>query len=259
VTSILVGAAIRDGYIESLEDPLTRYLPELSGSAYDGVTISQLLTMQSGVRWNEDYTDPDSDVARMESITVQPGQEIAVEYMKALPRESSPGEKWVYKTGETSLVGALVRRATHRSLAQYLSEKVWVPYGMQQDAYWISDPSGHEIGGCCLLMSLRDYGRFGEFVLEGGNPAVGAQWVEAATASHVQFPGGAGYGYQWWTYPEGVFAARGIFGQSITIDPARHLVIVILGSWPKASNEELWAQRARFVDAIRRAADGANR
>ena len=95
-TSTLVGAAIRDGYIKSIDDPVTRYIPDLAGGGYDGVTVRQLLTMTSGVKWNEDYTDPKSDVARMFSEAVPAGQDPTVWYMKKLPRESEPGTKWVY-------------------------------------------------------------------------------------------------------------------------------------------------------------------
>ena len=117
-TSTLVGAALRDGYIKSVDDPVTRYIPDLAGSAYDGVSIAQLLTMTSGVKWNEDYTDPQSDVARMFSIPVPAGMDPTVAYMRTLPRESPPGSKWVYKTGETNLIGVLVGNAVKKSAGE---------------------------------------------------------------------------------------------------------------------------------------------
>ena len=254
-TSTLVGAAIRDGFIRSVNDLVTCYIPELAGSGYDGVTVAQLLTMTSGVRWNESYIDPNSDVARMFVVPVPDGQDPTVAYMRTLPRESAPGAQWVYKTGETNLVGVLVRRATGMPLATYLSRRVWIPAGMEHDAYWMIDQSTQEVGGCCLSVSLPDYARMGLYALEGGRRggAVPATWFAEATRAHapVGAPGsGFGYGYQWWTYPEGRYGAQGIFGQSITIDPARRLVIAIVSSWPQATGRELSAARTRFIASV---------
>jgi CubicO group peptidase (beta-lactamase class C family) len=130
VTSTLIGAAIRDGKIKSLDDPVTLYIPELKGSAYEGVTVRQLITMTSGVKWNEDYTDPNSDVAKVGFVDIEPGVDPVVSYMRHLPREAPPGTKFVYKTGETDLAGILLANAVHKHLADYLSEKIWQPYGM---------------------------------------------------------------------------------------------------------------------------------
>ena len=175
ITSTLVGAAMKDGSIKSLDDPVTRYITDLRGSAYDEVTVRQLLTMTSGVRWNEDYTDLKSDVARMYAEPPAPGLDMTVSYVRKLPREAPPGTRWVYKTSETNLVGVLVMAATGKPLADYLSEKIWRPYGMERDAEWMLDDIGHEQGGCCLAMTLRDLGRFGLFILDGariGNASV---------------------------------------------------------------------------------------
>ena len=247
-TSTLLGAAIKDGYIKSVEEPVTKYIPELVGSGYDGVTIAQLLTMTSGVRWNEDYTDPNSDVARFITIQPKPGEDPTVAYMRTLPRESPPGEKWVYKTGETNLVGVLVMRATGKPLADYLSEKVWKPYGMEQDAIWQIDPSGAEVGGCCMSVALRDYARMGQFALEGGMGVVPDGWFAEATKAHATVrEGGFGYGYQWWTLPGGAFSASGIFGQTIMVHPASRTVIAISGAWPRATDQALGMQRLQFM------------
>ena len=250
-TSTLVGAAIRDGFIRSVEEPVTRYIPELVGSGYDGVTIAQLLTMTSGVRWNEDYTDPKSDVARMFSAPVPAGMDPTVAYMRTLPRESAPGEKWVYKTGETNLIGVLVRNATRKPLATYLSETVWKRYGMESDAYWMNDQTGQEISGCCLSVTLRDYARMGMLALEGGKGIVRPDWFAQATSAKA--PVGRaqyGYGYQWWTYPEGKYGANGIFGQNILVDPSRKIVIAMVSAWPKATDRQLSADRAAFQERL---------
>jgi len=176
--------------------------------------------------------------------------------MRTLPRESAPGTHWVYKTGETNLVGVLVRRATGKPLADYLSSKVWKRYGMEQDAAWMIDSSGGEIGGCCLSVSLRDYARMGQFVLEGGKGVVPPGWFAAATSAHASVgKPGYGYGYQWWTYPEGRFGAQGIFGQTIRIDPKRHMVIAISSAWPKATDGPMGADRTAFLDRLFAAGD----
>ncbi|HEX8302390.1 serine hydrolase domain-containing protein [Sphingomonas sp.] len=251
-TSTLVGAAIRDGFIKSVDEPVTKYIPELVGSGYDGVSIAQLLTMTSGVKWNEDYTSPTSDVARMFIEPVPAGVDPTVHYMKKLPREFAPGSKWVYKTGETNLIGVLVMRATKRPLATYLSQKIWSK-GMEQDAFWMTDPSGNEVSGCCLSVSLRDYARLGQFALEGGKGVVPAHWFAEATRSHADVgpPGsGYGYGYQWWTYPNGRIGAQGIFGQTIRIDPKAKVVIVISAAAPKATDQAYGKARTAFLEKL---------
>jgi CubicO group peptidase (beta-lactamase class C family) len=259
LTSSLVGAAIRDGYIKSVEDPVTRYIPELKGSAYDGVTVRELLTMTSGVKWNEDYTDPNSDVARMLSTPASPAKNPTIAYMRRLPREAPPGTKWVYKTGETMLVGVLVEKATGKTLANYLSQKIWRPYGMQEDAFWEVDAAGGNIGGCCVSAALRDYGRVGQFLLDGGR-AGGKQvlpswWIKRATSRQADIgEPGFGYGYQWWTESNGSYDAIGIFGQMIHVDPELRLVIVTLSNWPKPTDDALSAKRRALVKRITEAA-----
>lgn len=259
-TSTLVGAAVRDGAIRSLDDPVTRYVPDLAGSGYDGVTVRQVLTMSSGVRWDETYTSPTSDIARLYLQATPPGSDPTIHYLRTLPREAAPGTRWRYNSAETNLIGVIVSRATGKSLAAYLSEKIWRPYGMEADAFWQIDGNAaapQNIGGCCMSVSLRDYARFGQFVLEGGRGVVPDGWF--AEATRPRFPVGAegagfGYGYQWWTYPGGRFGAQGIFGQSITIDPARKLVLVIVGNWPSATGRELGAARQTFVEKLFEAA-----
>lgn len=250
-TSTLVGAAIKDGYIKSVDEPVTKYIPELAGSGYDGVTIAQLLTMTSGVQWNEDYTDAKSDVARMFLEPVPAGEDPTVFYMKKLPRETAPGAKWVYKTGETNLIGVLVMRATKKPLADYLSEKVWRPAGMERDAFWMVDPSGHEVSGCCLSVSLRDYARMGQLALEGGKGVVPANWFAESTRSHADIGApGRGYGYQWWTYPQGRYGAQGIFGQTIRVDPKTRTVIAVSAAASKATDAAYGAARTAFLDKL---------
>lgn len=260
-TSTLVGAAIKDGYIKSIEDKVSTYIPDLKGSAYDDVTIRQLLTMTSGVKWNEDYADPKSDVALFNQHKAKDGMDVTVSYMRTLPREAPAGTKWVYKTGETNLIGVLVSSATKKNLSEYLSEKVWVPFGMEQDGSWLLGSTGHEISGCCIQASTRDYARFGLFIMGGakvnGVSIVPDDWIAPATSKQADIGApGNGYGYQWWTYDDGSFAAQGIFGQGIFIDPARRLVVASNSNWPKATDPNtVGKQREAFYKAVQAAVD----
>ena len=260
-TSTLVGAAIQDGYIRSLEDQVSDYLPGLQGSAYDEVSIHQLLTMSSGVQWNEDYEDPNSDVAQFNNAQPEPGMDATVSYMRRLPRAHPPGEVWHYNTGETNLIGVLVSTVTGRSLAEYLEERIWHPAGMASQATWLQGQSGHEIAGCCIQASTRDFARFGLFVLAngqvGGRAIVPANWFDEAIQKQKDIGSpGRGYGFQWWTYDSGAVAAQGIFGQGIFIDPARRLVIATHSNWTRANlgpepaaREAFYAQVQALLDA----------
>ncbi|MFN3516143.1 MAG: serine hydrolase domain-containing protein [Novosphingobium sp.] len=262
-TSSLVGAAIKDGYIKSLEDKVSTYIPDLRGSAYDDVTVRQLLTMSSGVQWNEDYEDPSSDVARFNNAAPEPGMDATVSYLRKLPRAHPPGEVWHYNTGETNLVGVLVSSATRRPLAQYLQEKIWQPFGMEAKATWLLGATGHEIAGCCIQAAVRDYARFGLFVLgggmAGGKRVVPDDWFAMATVKQKDIgEPGRGYGFQWWTYDDGAFAAQGIFGQGIFVDPKRNLVIASNANWTRATlgpepaaREAFYRQVQSLIDAGR--------
>ena len=260
LTSTMVGAAVKDGHIKSLDDKVSQYIDGLKGSEYDNVTVRQLLTMTSGVRWNEDYEDPKSDVARFNEHQAEDGLDVTVSYMRKLGREAPAGEKWVYKTGETNLIGVLVSEATGKPLAEYLSEKVWAPFGMEQDATWLLGSTGHEVAGCCIQAATRDMARFGLFIM-GGGMAGGEQvlpddWIAAATSrqADIGVPGKA-YGYQWWTYDDGTYAAQGIFGQGIFIDPARKLVIASNSNWPRASMGPEGEAREAFYRQVQAAID----
>jgi CubicO group peptidase (beta-lactamase class C family) len=258
LTSTLVGAAIKDGKIAGPDAVVTDYVPELKGSAYEGVTVRQLLMMSSGVKWNEDYTDPKSDVAQAGFTGSDPGMDPLVSYMRHLPRDAEPGTKWHYDTGETDMVGIMVANAVGEPLSQYLSEKIWSAYGMEQDAVWMVDASGkQERGGCCISMTLRDYARVGQFILDGGkirgHQVVPSWWVSQATTKEID-NGASGYGYFWWMRENGSYEAVGIFGQSITTFKDDRLIVVINSAWPVATGKEYSAARTAFVNALREAA-----
>lgn len=241
-TSTLVGTAIKDGFIRSLDDKVSDYIAGMRGSEYDNVTIEQLLTMTSGVQWNEDYTDPESDVNQFNFHTPTEGVDVTVSYLRDLPRAHPPGEQYLYSTGETNLIGVLISEATGLPLSEYLSEKVWQHIGAEQDASWLLGPTGHEISGCCIQASTRDFARFGQFIAGGaivdGESILPEGYLTKATAQHVQFDAGDGYGFQWWVFADGIFHGRGIFGQGIFIDIKNELVIAVNSNWPVASSSE---------------------
>ena len=258
VTSVLLGIALQQGHVRSLDDALPAYVPELAGSAYADVTVGQLLAMTTGVRWNEDYADPQSDVARMYLGACVDGQAHALSYLRALPRQHAPGTHWNYNTAETDLLGIVVERATGRPLAHYLSDTVWSPYGMVANAYWFRDEcDGSNTGGSGLSATLGDFARLGQFMLEGGRvgdrQVVAGSWMQGAFGSQ-DGADADGHGYLWWTGDDGSYAAVGIFGQMVHIDPARNLVIAQLAAWPQATSRELVAARRAMVEAVQQAA-----
>jgi CubicO group peptidase (beta-lactamase class C family) len=261
ITSTLVGAAIRDGFIKSLDDKVVDYVPALAGSAYEGVSVGEVLTMSSGVAWNETYTDPTSDRRELlrAQIAQKPGAAMAV--MAALPRAGEPGTVHNYSTGETQVLGEIVFGAVGKPLAEYLSEKIWVPYGMAADAkWWLDSSDGVEIGGSGLSATLRDFARFGLFFLEGGvidgKRVLPEGWTEEAGQPRT-LPDGTelDYGYMWWTAwteaskADKAFAAAGIFGQYIYINPAKKVVIATHMAQPKPLGKEPVEPMA-FFDAV---------
>ena len=261
VTAVLLGAALQDGHIKSLDEPVTTYVPQLSGSGYDGVNIRQLITMTSGVKWNEDYADMNSDVARASAWPGEPGMNPLVSYMRRLPREAEPGTKFVYKTGETDMAGLLVANAVGKGLAEYLSEKIWKPYGMEQDAIWMVDRSGSERGGCCMSMTLRDYGRIGLFMLEGGK-ANGKQvlpewYLQEATTDQIKPPAEGNYGYFWWIRGTDGYSAQGIFGQQIRVVPNENLIVVVNAAYPTATHRDLTQAHNALLAGVREALAGS--
>jgi CubicO group peptidase (beta-lactamase class C family) len=253
VTSMLIGAAIQDGYIKSVDERVTDYLPRLKNSAYDQSSIRNILQMSSGVEWNEDYADPESDIgimARDAPDTLQ-----LYEYLRHKPRDAEPGEVFNYNTAETNLAGTLLRSAIGNNLATYLSEKIWLPFGMESDANWmLSEPGGGEFGGCCINATLRDYGRLGLFALDDGRLADGTRVLPEGWMAESTTPskGYAGYGYFWWL-GDTTYRAVGIFGQAIFIDPTENVIVAQHSARAVASNEEDWALQSAFFAALTKA------
>ncbi|MBN8945293.1 MAG: serine hydrolase [Rhizobiales bacterium] len=266
LTSTLVGAALRDGAIGSLDDVVSRYLPALRGCAYDAVTIRQLITMSSGVEWSEVYTDRNSDVNRYSKSLGDkvPGGVLAL--MRGLKAGQPPGSTFNYNTGDTYLLGSLVSAATGMTLADYMSRTVWARLGMEHDAFYtLESEGGQEIGGSRAGMALRDFGRFGVFLLQDGvvgdTKVLPADWVaQAGSPAFTLDPalnsyGAVGYGYSWWIDADGAMAAVGFAGQSLYINRRSKVVIVTLSCHPQppfaaAYTVDLQAERRAFKDAV---------
>jgi CubicO group peptidase (beta-lactamase class C family) len=240
ITSTLIGAALHEGLIASLDDPVTQYVPALAGTAYDGVSVRDVLLMSSGVEWSETYTDPASDRRRLleAQIAQEPGG--ALEVMVSLPRAYEPGTHNTYNTGETQIAAEVLRSAVGEPLSDYLHERIWQPLGMEADAtWWTESPDGVEIGGSGLSATLRDYGRFAQFFLDGGQSILPDGWTTEATTPKVLANGETlDYGYLWWPEvsvtgrSDQAYTAEGIHGQFLYINPAVDLAIVLWSAHP---------------------------
>ena len=232
MTSMLIGAAVKDGYIDSVDTPVAHYLPRFRGTPYESSSIKNVLQMSSGVKWNEDYADPEADVSKAGAAN---GIAL-VSYLKQLPRVAEPGEVFNYNTGETNLVGEILRSAIGNNASTYLTNKIWY-HAMESDASWLlGSVGGGETGGCCINATLRDYARMGIFAMSGGvlpdgTRVVPDNWMADSIAPSKGF---AGYGYLWWPHGDGSYSALGIFEQQIYINPARDLVIAVHSNAPTA-------------------------
>jgi CubicO group peptidase (beta-lactamase class C family) len=261
-TSTLIGFAVGDGLIASVEDPLTQYLPELAGTAYEGVTIRQAMEMSSGVEWDPGLFDGEdmTDTIGLFTDSAVTGKARAFDLAIKAKRIHEPGTTFNYNTGESQVLIELVRRVTGEDAADYMSDKLWKPLGMSHDAAWILDnpgASGAEIGGAFFNASLRDWARFGLFIEQGGvwqgEQLLPVGWVDQATVSdlaHLQpgevHPSGRrGYAWQWWPYEDGTFAASGANGQTIYIDRVNDIVVARSSAWPEGwvreSDDQTWA------------------
>jgi CubicO group peptidase (beta-lactamase class C family) len=262
VSTTLIGAAVQQGLIGDVDEQLTVYLPELKSSAYDGVTIRQLLQMSSGVAWDDTHTEPASERRAMLELQIEQQPGAILRYMRQLKRVAAPGTAWNYNTGDTHVVGALLHAATGRWAADYLSERIWSRLGMEADAsWWLESPDGLEVAGSGISATLRDYGRFGRFLLQdgvaGGERILPENWIREAVAPRNIGGKQVEYGYMWWpvaapdgTFGNGAFSARGIFGQYIYINPAEQVVVVILSSRSKPKGAEAIPDNDFFNAAV---------
>lgn len=259
VTSMLAGAAIQDGRLK-LTDTVGGMVPELQGSAYGAVKLRQLLTMSSGVRWEEGYVAGKASDLTSFYRSAMSGEDQYGAFMKILPRAAPAGSTFHYSTGEAHLTGLVISRAVGMPLADYLSQKIWQPFGMARDAAWQLDPRGRELAGCCLMMTLGDYARLGQFALEDGvidgRRVLPAGWI--AQSTRVQIANGRappqGYGYFWWITGADRFQASGIFGQMIMVYPKDRVVVVVNSQWAKPDDDADFDALHAFEQAARAAA-----
>jgi CubicO group peptidase (beta-lactamase class C family) len=237
--SALMGIAIQEGHIKSIDQKVSDYLPELNGSAYQDVTIKNLLQMSSGVSWNEDYSDRNSDINRF-GRTLALGRSFE-KFVKTLEKDKEQGTYNRYNSSDTQVLGMIISKATGKTLSKYLEEKIWKTLGMQSKAWWMVDNQGHEFAAAGLSASLRDYARFGRLYLNHGKvnnqQIISEDWIKQSLtmdAPHL-LPGKnefssnqSGYGFQWWIYEgdEGEYAAMGIYNQLIYINPTHNIIIV---------------------------------
>jgi CubicO group peptidase (beta-lactamase class C family) len=266
--SALVGIAVAEGHVRSIEEPISDYLPELEGSAYDGVAIRDVLQMSSGASWNEDYGAVDSDITRF-GFTMAVGGSMDA-FAATLERDREPGTYNRYNSIDTQVLGMLLVRATGRSLAAYLEEKIWQPLHMEHDAYWLLDDAGMELALGGLNATLRDYARFGELYRNAGRwqgrSIVPERWARAsvrADAPHLQ-PGEnpqsnwvLGYGYQWWLPGEvpGEFSAIGVYNQFIWVSPPHGVVIAKTSANPAYGTDETTDRELETLAFFRAVAD----
>ena len=233
VTAMLIGIAIAEGRIRSVDDPAAVYVPALAGTEYGRTSLRHLLQMSSGVRFVEEYTGKD-DVARLVADTFRQVGSGGVEAVTPFNvRAAPPGTKFYYASVETQVLGLVLRNAVGRPVADYLQEKIWEPIGAEADATWLIDRSGQEAAYCCINAVLRDYARLGLLLAHDGNwrgrQIIPAAWIKEATIVRPgqPQPGTGGYGYQVWILAgeRRMFALRGVRGQAIlrrSGQPARH-------------------------------------
>ncbi|MCU0334256.1 MAG: beta-lactamase family protein [Chitinophagaceae bacterium] len=234
ITSLLVGMALQEGKIKSIEQPVRDFLPAFTGQGKDSVRIKHLLTMSSGTNFSESYINPFSITAEMYYGANLERTALDVKM------ETTPGALHRYKSGDTQLLGLVLEKATGQSLASYAAQKLWMPLGAESKALWSTDRAGgHAKAYCCFNSNARDFARIGSLMLHQGNwkgqQLIDSAWVQASgTACMITDDIGKPchyYGYQWWVAPDfpGVFYARGILGQYIIIIPSLNTVVVRLG------------------------------
>jgi len=266
MVSSLVGAAIQDGHIQSVDDPLTRYLPALKGTAWEANSIRHLLQMSSGVKWDaskpriEIYDSRDSDFQKIliDNLASRSADTLFTQ-IAHLPRINEPGTVFHYSTEETYLVGEVVRAAVGKDVADYFSEKMWSKMGMDSDGYWLAlSDSGPAFGGMCFSGTLRDYARLGLFHLAKGTLPDGTKVLPEDWMGQATTPSAASqdYGYFWWLGRGGVFEAYGIMGQTISINPGEDLIYVQHAAWADSGQDEDYGHEAALKAAVTAALKG---
>lgn len=257
ITSILIGCALEDGLIDSLDDPVVRYLPELEAGAYRGVSIRQILEMRSGVDYEERYDFENPGVAASNHINALVKNVARFsDAARSIDRLHPPGAVFQYKTIDTAVLGWLIERVSGVSVAAYTTLNIWEPLGAEWDGYYIMDGEpgvGREFSGAGFSATLRDWGRVGLMMQNGGRAKatiVSREWVEASTAPSAAETESGGYGFQWWTTPGSpAYMATGLQGQFIFVNPESRTVVVKLSYFPPG-DEAATQESMAFFDAV---------
>jgi CubicO group peptidase (beta-lactamase class C family) len=259
LVGLMVGVAVNEGFIKSVDDPITRYLPELKGGGYDGATVKNILQMRSGVDYEEryDFGNPGTAARNHEQALVTNIVRFA-DAARTIKRKHPPGQVFQYKTLDTAVLGWLLERVTGRTLASYMAEKFWEPLGAERDAFFIMDGApgvGREFSGAGFNATVRDLSRIGLMMLnEGkgnGRQIIPAQWVRDSVQPGTPGPG-PGYGYQWWLVDNSsAYYALGLQGQYIYVDPDTRTVIVKVSYFPP-ENQTAHEEVAAFFAAASR-------
>ena len=252
IVSMLIGVAINEGYIKSIDQKVIDFIPEYDrrGNHYNQeVTIKHLLTMSSGMDWHEDYYDPFGITA--ESYFTKDLDEL----MLSIDFTDKPGEKWHYQSGSTQLMGIILARATGQSLSEYASEKLWIPMGASDDAEWmVDDVNGVEKAFCCFNSNALDFARFGQLYMDNGKwngqTLVDSAYVAASVKGDLEVY----YGYSWWLYPTEykypAFCMRGVNGQYVIVIPELDLVAVRLGHKRERSVNKSTLDLSLYIEEI---------
>ncbi|NDG38718.1 MAG: class C beta-lactamase-related serine hydrolase [Betaproteobacteria bacterium] len=267
LVAMAIGVAVSEGKIASIDDPVERYEPALAATAWKGVAIRHVLNMSSGVRFDETYDKPNTDIAALSRTWARQGGGLLAALGRFQDRDAAAGDRFKYISADTQVLAQVLTRAVGQPLADYVSDKLWQPLGAEADAVWITDPQGMEAAYCCMSARLRDWGRLGLLLAErgqrDGQSVIPAEWVDAATTvrlrdGHLQ-PGRAtpyfGYGFQTWVFPDRLgFALLGVRGQSVFVHPRLKLVMVQTAVWRSSSDLTLSRQRdALWRDIVLRA------
>ena len=251
IVSLLAGAAISDGFIRDTDDLISEYLPALEGTAYDSVTVEHLLRLSTGISWVPDYENPDWVRAQGMSAT-----ELTA-FLGSQERSAFVGKEFNYNDEEVNVLSAVVSAAVGQNLASYLEARIWKPAGMEEDATWMMIPDSLHTGGCCFSASLRDYARLGMFALNNGRlgdstAVLPPEWMHRSTQPSES---ASNYGYLWWLYADGSYAAMGIHGQLIHINPEEELVVAIQSAWETATGDDYYVHQDAFISAMTRLLD----
>ncbi len=284
VVSVLTGIAVHEGLIHSMDDSITQYLPELSHTAWDGVSLRQLIRHTSGVAWNEHYADPNSDFAKLTRCEASSEPyDCVLKLISGLLRVEGvkPGERWSYNTAGAWIMGRVLEKATGMPIASYLESRLWSRYAMEHDGVWQALVPGQiDMGGHGFNATLKDWGRFAWFVAGGGVLRNGehlldsdwiaqsTDWTQAKGSVTPAAPQGQ-FGYQWWysnvepgrggdahvdETARQTFWAEGIYGQTLAINPKEKLVLVQWSTWAAAETPaSLYDEQALFFDGLVRA------